>query len=133
MLKRYDIIVLYTVICHIMEKYSEPRFVSMPVIKSKTKTPKPASMIVMSFAIVIAIGAFLLTLPISSAEGKFTSPLTAIFTAASATCVNGLIVVDTGSYWSTFGQVVILLMIQIGGIVFITMVSFFNFLIRKKM
>lgn len=105
----------------------------MPVIKSKTKTPKPASMIVLSFALVIAIGALLLTLPISSAEGQFTDPLTAVFTAASATCVTGLAVVDTGTYWSVFGQVVILLMIQIGGLGFVTLVSFFNFLVRKKM
>lgn len=87
----------------------------------------------MSFALVIATGAFLLTLPISSAEGKFTSPLTAVFTATSATCVTGLSVVDTGSYWSVFGQIVILLMIQIGGLGFVTLVSFFSFLIGKKM
>lgn len=105
----------------------------MPVVKSKTKTPKPASMIVMSFALVVAIGSLLLTLPISSADGGFTSPLTAVFTATSATCVTGLTVVDTGSYWSVFGQIIILLMIQIGGLGFVTLVSFFNFLIRKKM
>lgn len=105
----------------------------MPVLKQKTKTLRPASVIVMSFALVIATGAFLLTLPISSAEGKFTSPLTAVFTATSATCVTGLSVVDTGSYWSVFGQIVILLMIQIGGLGFVTLVSFFNFLVRKKM
>lgn len=105
----------------------------MPVIKQKSKTLRPASVIVMSFALVIATGAFLLTLPISSAEGKFTSPLTAVFTATSATCVTGLSVVDTGSYWSVFGQIVILLMIQIGGLGFVTLVSFFSFLIGKKM
>lgn len=105
----------------------------MPVIKQKSKSPKPASVIVMSFALIIAIGAFLLTLPISSAEGKFTNPLTSVFTATSATCVTGLSVVDTGSYWSVFGQIVILLMIQIGGLGFVTLVSFFNFLIHKKM
>ncbi len=105
----------------------------MPVIKSKSKSPKPAAMIVLSFAIVIAIGSLLLMLPMSSSDGKFTDPSAAIFTATSATCVTGLTVVDTGTYWSIFGQIVILLMIQIGGLGFVTLVSFFNFLIRKKL
>lgn len=105
----------------------------MPVVKSKNKALKPAATIVLSFAIVIAIGSFLLMLPISSSTGSFTNPLTAIFTATSATCVTGLVVVDTGTFWSEFGQIIILLMIQIGGLGFVTLVSFFNFLIRKKM
>ncbi len=105
----------------------------MPVIKQKTKSPKPAAMIVLSFVIVIAIGSILLMLPISSANGKFTDPVSAVFTATSATCVTGLVVVDTGTYWSIFGQIIILLMIQIGGLGFVTLVSFFNFLIRKKL
>lgn len=105
----------------------------MPVFKSRTKTARPAAMIVLSFAIVIAIGSLLLMLPISSRDGVFTDPVSAVFTATSATCVNGLSVVDTGSYWSVFGQVLILLMIQIGGLGFVTLVSFFNFMIGKKM
>lgn len=105
----------------------------MPVFKAKSKTPKPAAMIVLSFALIIAAGALLLTLPISSADGSFTSPLTAVFTATSATCVTGLVVVDTGTYWSVFGQAVILLMVQIGGLGFVTLVSFFSFLVRKKL
>ncbi len=104
----------------------------MPVLKSKNKTAKPVVAIVLSFAIVILIGTIFLTLPVSSAEGKFTNPLTALFTATSSTCVIGMTVVDTGSYWSVFGQTVILLMVQIGGLGFVTLVSFFNFLIRKK-
>ena len=105
----------------------------MPVFKSKTKTARPAAMIVLSFVIIIAIGSLLLMLPISSRDGVFTDPVAAVFTATSATCVNGLSVVDTGTYWSVFGQIVILLMIQIGGLGFVTLVSFFNFLIGKKM
>ncbi len=104
----------------------------MPFVKSK-RSPKPAAMIVLSFVIVIAIGSFLLMMPISSESGSFTDPVTAIFTATSATCVTGLVVVDTGTHWSIFGQIVILLMIQIGGLGFVTLVSFFNFLIRKKL
>lgn len=105
----------------------------MPVLKSKQKSSKPVETIVLSFAIVIAIGTLLLMLPVSSAEGRFTDPLSALFTATSATCVTGLVVVDTGTYWSTFGQIVILLMIQIGGLGFVTLVSFFSFLLRKKL
>ncbi|MDE6596623.1 MAG: hypothetical protein K2K44_11540 [Oscillospiraceae bacterium] len=105
----------------------------MPVFKSKTKNARPAAMIVLSFVIIIAIGSLLLMLPISSRDGGFTDPVAAVFTATSATCVNGLSVVDTGTYWSVFGQIVILLMIQIGGLGFVTLVSFFNFLIGKKM
>ncbi len=106
----------------------------MPATKTKAKSsPKPAAMIVLSFVIVIAIGSILLMFPISSAAGQFTDPVSAIFTATSATCVTGLVVVDTGTYWSIFGQIVILLMIQIGGLGFVTLVSFFNFLIRKKL
>lgn len=105
----------------------------MPVLKSKNKSLDPAATIVLSFAAVIAIGTVLLIMPFSSADGSFTNPLTAVFTATSATCVTGLVLVDTGTYWSAFGQIVILLMIQIGGLGFVTLVSFFNFLIRKKM
>lgn len=76
----------------------------------------PYLMLVFGFLIVIIIGSFLLSLPISSTTNTWTHPLTALFTATSATCVTGLIVVDTGTYFSPFGQVVIMLLIQIGGI-----------------
>ncbi|MBD5145137.1 MAG: hypothetical protein HDT21_04390 [Ruminococcus sp.] len=105
----------------------------MPVLKSKNKSVNPAATIVLSFAAIIAVGTILLIMPFSSADGSFTDPLTAVFTATTATCVTGLVLVDTGTYWSTFGQIVILLMIQIGGLGFVTLVSFFNFLVRKKM
>lgn len=105
----------------------------MPVIKPKSRSLDPAATIVLSFVAVIAIGTVLLIMPFSSADGSFTNPITAIFTATSATCVTGLILVDTGTYWSVFGQIVIMLMIQIGGLGFVTLVSFFNFLIGKKM
>ena len=100
--------------------------------KPKNKQPNPAAVISISFLAIIIIGTLLLMMPFSSASHRFTSPLTALFTATSATCVTGLIVVDTGSYWSVFGQIIILLMIQIGGLGLVTFTSFFNFLIRKK-
>ena len=76
--------------------------------------------IVLSFLLAILIGAFILMLPISSAEGKFTSFIDAIFTATTSVCVTGLVVVDTYAYWSTFGQVVILILIQLCGLGVVT-------------
>lgn len=93
---------------------------------------RPAQIIVLVFAAVILAGAVLLTLPIASKSGRPTGFLTALFTATSATCVTGLIVVDTGTYWSSFGQAVILIMIQIGGLGFMTIASIFFFALRQK-
>ena len=72
--------------------------------------------IILSFAGVILFGALILMLPISSAAGIVTPFHSAIFTSTSAVCVTGLVVLDTGSYWSPLGQAVILLLIQIGGL-----------------
>ena len=71
-------------------------------------------------------------LPISSKSGEFTGFLEAVFTATSATCVTGLIVVDTFTHWSLFGQIVILIMIQIGGLGFVTFGVFGMSVLRKK-
>ncbi len=76
--------------------------------------------IIIGFLMVILIGSVLLTLPISSYNGEFTPFIDALFTATSATCVTGLIVYDTATYWSVFGQVIILLLIQIGGMGIVT-------------
>jgi trk system potassium uptake protein TrkH len=72
------------------------------------------------FSLLIAAGSVLLALPMSSAAGTWTSPLTALFTATSAVCVTGLVVVDTATYWSPIGQAVILGLVQIGGFGFMT-------------
>ena len=71
--------------------------------------------IILGFAGVILLGALLLMLPISTTGGNVTPFNETLFTSTSAVCVTGLIVRDTGSYWSTFGQTVILALIQIGG------------------
>ncbi len=105
----------------------------MPVIKSKQKTLKPAATIVLSFFLVIVVGALLLSMPFSSKSGEFTNPVTCLFTATSATCVTGLIIEDTGAYWTVFGQIVIVLMIQIGGLGLVTLTSFFSFFIGRKL
>ncbi len=93
----------------------------------------PNRLIAMSFALVILTGTFLLCLPISSRTGQWTAPLDALFTSTSATCVTGLIVADTYSNWSFFGQVVILLLIQIGGIGLMTIISMIFIVAKKKL
>lgn len=105
----------------------------MPVIQKKNKEIRPAKSIVLSFLLVIALGTFLLTLPISAKSGNFTPVQHALFTATSATCVTGLVIFDTFQHWTYFGQAVILLMIQIGGLGLVTFVTFFNFAIGKKL
>lgn len=79
------------------------------------RTTAPVRLIVVSFVLLIALGTLLLSLPVSSATGDFTNPVSALFTATSATCVTGLAVEDTTAHWSVFGQVVLLLLIQLGG------------------
>ena len=76
--------------------------------------------IIIGFLIVILTGSILLMLPVSTKTREMTSFADALFTATSATCVTGLVVHDTATYWSTFGQAVILLMIQIGGMGVVT-------------
>lgn len=76
--------------------------------------------ILLGFAGVILLGAFLLALPISSKTHEWTSFIDALFTSTSAVCVTGLIVFDTATHWTIFGQVVILLLIQIGGMGVVT-------------
>lgn len=89
-------------------------------------------MVVLGFLSIILLGAVLLMLPISSRGHHWTGFMTALFTATSSTCVTGLIVVDTYQYWSIFGQTVILLMIQIGGLGFMSVASLFSFLFRRQ-
>ena len=76
----------------------------------------PPKILVLGFGLIIVIGAFLLTLPASTANGQGLPFLNALFTATSATCVTGLVVVDTGTTFTMFGQITILCMIQVGGL-----------------
>lgn len=89
--------------------------------------------ILLSFLIAILIGALLLSLSISSADGKAKPFLDALFTATTSTCVTGLVITPTVSSWSVFGQVVILILIQIGGFGVITIMSGLMILLHKKM
>jgi len=97
------------------------------------KKDKPETSLVFSFALVILIGTFLLMLPYSTVDGEGASFLTSLFTSTSATCVTGLIVVDTGNYFSMFGQIVILILIQAGGIGIMTFTALFAWLAGKKL
>ena len=88
--------------------------------------------IVFGYFFIIAFGGFLLSLPIASKSGTWTSYLDSVFTATSATCVTGLIVVDTFSHWTVFGQIVIIVLIQIGGLGFMTIISLFAMFLKRN-
>ncbi|MGG2198620.1 TrkH family potassium uptake protein [Paenibacillus sp.] len=104
-------------------------------MKSKPKKIEltPPQILVIGFALIILAGAGLLTLPVSAASGVPTPFLDALFTATSATCVTGLVVVDTGTHWSLFGKIVIISLIQVGGLGFMTMATLFAFALKKRL
>lgn len=89
-------------------------------------------MIVIGYVLIILLGSIFLMLPISSREGVFTPFLDAVFTSTSSACVTGLVVVDTWTHWSLFGQVVILILIQIGGMGFMTLGVYVAIVLRRK-
>ncbi len=111
--------------------YSVQRGAVMENIKKK-KMISPFKILAIGFATVILTGGILLSLPVSSISGESTSLLDSIFTATSAVCVTGLVVVDTGTYWSLFGQGVILTLIEIGGLGFMAMSTIFALLLGKR-
>ncbi len=102
-------------------------------MKRKKISISTTHIILMSFLIAILVGTFLLSLPISWAEGKTVSLVDAFFTATTSTCVTGLVVVPTVSTWSTFGHIVILILIQVGGLGVITIMSAIMMMLHKKM
>ncbi|MDD5805672.1 MAG: potassium transporter TrkG [Clostridia bacterium] len=104
----------------------------MPENKRRKKHLTSFQVIILGFAGVILIGTLLLMLPVSSAEGLFTPLDEALFTATSAVCVTGLVLKDTGSYWSAAGQTIILLLIQIGGLGVVTVAASVSLLSGKK-
>lgn len=92
----------------------------------------PPKMLVIGFSLIILIGATLLHLPIATRSGVPLTWIDAIFTSTSATCVTGLVVVDTGTTFSLFGQIVILSLIQVGGLGFMTFATLFALILRKR-
>lgn len=95
------------------------------------ETVSPTRIVSLGFLTVIVLGALLLCLPISTRSGTPAPLLTALFTSTSAVCVTGLVLQDTMTYWSTFGQVVIMLLIQVGGLGFMSIACIFSFLLRR--
>ena len=101
--------------------------------RKQTYSLSTTQIIMLSFLLVIALGSVLLALPISSADGKAVPFIDALFTATTATCVTGLVTVTTATAWSTFGHVVILILIQVGGLGVITILSWFMLLLHRRM
>ena len=93
---------------------------------------QPTQIIALVFAAIILLGTGLLALPVASRSGQSCGLLPALFTATSATCVTGLVLFDTWTQWSGFGQIVILSMIEVGGLGFMSAASLVVFLLRKK-
>jgi trk system potassium uptake protein TrkH len=110
-----------------------PWRIPLPIIPRPKQPGLSPLMLVYGFAGVIILGTILLVLPVSSKAGEFTSPVNALFTAASAVCVTGLAVVDTGTYWSGFGQGVILVLIQVGGLGFMTSATLLLLLLGRRL
>lgn len=92
----------------------------------------PSQLIALTFVGLILAGAVLLMLPIASTDGSSLSFVDALFTATSASCVTGLVVVDTGTYFSVFGQLVVIALIQLGGLGLVLFATLFSVVMRKK-
>lgn len=92
----------------------------------------PSQILALGYVALILCGGLLLSLPVSSAAGESTSFLDALFTATSAVCVTGLVVLDTANHFSVFGHAVILLLIQVGGIGFTTVATLFALMFRRR-
>ena len=92
----------------------------------------PPRFLALGFSILIILGAILLNLSIATKNGESIGFINALFTSASAVCVTGLVVVNTAEYWSLFGQITILILIQIGGLGFMTMATIVSFILGKK-
>lgn len=101
--------------------------------RSARKAPfNPSKAVALGFAGAILLGAFLLALPVSRADGSGFPFLTALFTSTSAVCVTGLTIVDTATYWSPFGQVMIMLLIQVGGLGIMTGASLLFLAVSRR-
>ena len=103
------------------------------VTRKKKKRWSSSQIIIAGFGALILTGAFLLMLPVSSASGQWTPFIDALFTSTSAVCVTGLIVYDTYTHWSLFGQIFIITLIQIGGLGVVTVLSGVMISLHKKM
>jgi trk system potassium uptake protein len=114
-----------------LERIRPQQYVA-PQPPRRRRALSPALALIVSFLILIAGGTVVLMLPISNAAGEWTSPIIALFTATSAVCVTGLVVVDTGTHWSGFGHVVIVSLIQAGGFGIMTSSSLLLLLVVRR-
>lgn len=89
-------------------------------------------LLALGYFVIILVGSLLLTLPFATKQGCTTSYINALFTATSATCVTGLVPYDTNTHWTTFGQIVIICLIQLGGLGFMTFVSIVYLIVKRK-
>lgn len=101
--------------------------------KKRGRAMSPTRVVAVAFALIILTGGLLLTLPAAARDGQSHGFLTGLFTATSATCVTGLVLGDTWTLWSGFGQVVILCLIEIGGLGFMSVASTVIFLLKRKL
>ena len=108
-------------------------FMELIMVRKRKVTLSTTQIILLSFLITILIGSLLLLLPFSSANGRSVPFTDALFTATTSTCVTGLVTLTTATSWSIFGQIVILMLIQIGGLGVITIMSGFMLMLQKKM
>jgi potassium uptake TrkH family protein len=99
---------------------------------SRKRTLHPAQIVVIAFGAAVLLGTLLLLLPISTASGESTDLVTALFTSVSAVCLTGLTVVETGTYWSSFGHLVIMLLIQVGGLGIVAFATLVGLLIAGR-
>lgn len=99
---------------------------------NKIKKLNEVQILALGFLILIFIGGIILSLPISSANGEYTNFLDSLFTATSATCVTGLVTVDTGTHWSLFGQIIIMILIEVGGLGFMSFATIITVALGKK-
>lgn len=106
------------------------RFVQNRFIRGRSLNP--TRLVAESFGLIILAGALLLTLPVATRSGESIDFFTALFTATSATCVTGLVLVDTWLTWSLFGQTVILLLIQLGGLGFMTVITLISLAAHRR-
>ncbi|GAB3620886.1 potassium transporter TrkG [Glutamicibacter endophyticus] len=122
-----------------MPSYQRPkpptiqRLPSAPRKQNRWQIDNPVRLVPVGFLVAVLLGAGLLMLPVARTGPSGADPLTAVFTAVSAVCVTGLITVDTATYWTPFGQLVILGLIQIGGFGIMTLGTLLALLVRRKL
>ena len=107
------------------------KIIEIDAKKNKLKA-SPSQVLVLGFGIIIILGAILLNLPIASSDDQSVGFVNALFTATSAVCVTGLVVVDTATHWSAFGQVVIITLVQTGELGFMTMSNIIDLIIGHR-